>query len=513
MKKFYSLLLCVFSFGVTLFAFAGCSFLFGKDELIVTEVSTAQELQEGAMNISLQNDIDLGGEFFDPIRVHSFNGNGHTISNAIITTTSVKNSASFFSEVFDHVQDVTFKNITVSAENTSYAAIVLALPSSRYGYGDDKKNIKQVVFDNIRIEGCNIILNQNDYEGITYVGGVLGSGTASKSDAGDYNHVYSDESFKTVISNCTVSETEISVQGYKPERDGTYTIGPDIYAGGISGSGEDIKNCTSEYNTISVTSGQRYSEPYVGGITGALGEEANVFKCTVFGNTLKAHAGYYRHVSLINAYECGDIHLGGIFGSSEGDTSVSYCSVEENSFRAESVGGFYLGGIGGAISADVSQSRIVNNEFVGIGYLDGEDKSGDPWTRNIGGVSASSAEVTFSSIFTYGNRMTTTLSLDDVQTVDPTGSCVGFAKTTPEAVFMYCATGANEMSSGTTDEFATAALENVDQCYVTSETYGNARELPFINESDWFAEDQISMLLNLAGDNWTFTPGALPDLQ
>ena len=139
MKKFYSLLLCVFSFGVTLFAFAGCSFLFGKDELIVTEVSTAQELQEGAMNISLQNDIDLGGEFFDPIRVHSFNGNGHTISNAIITTTSVKNSASFFSEVFDHVQDVTFKNITVSAENTSYAAIVLALPSSRYGYGDDKK--------------------------------------------------------------------------------------------------------------------------------------------------------------------------------------------------------------------------------------------------------------------------------------------------------------------------------------------------------------------------------------
>ena len=205
--------------------------------------------------------------------------------------------------------------------------------------------------------------------------------------------------------------------------------------------------------------------------------------------------------------------MGGIFGSSKGDTSVSYCSVEENSFRAESVGGFYLGGIGGAISADVSQSRIVNNEFVGIGYLDGEDKSGDPWTRNIGGVSASSAEVTFSSIFTYGNRMTTTLSLDDVQTVDPTGSCVGFAKTTPEAVFMYCATGANEMSSGTTDEFATAALENVDQCYVTSETYGNARELPFINESDWFAEDQISMLLNLAGDNWTFTPGALPDLQ
>lgn len=518
MKKFYALLVASIS-AMMLFIFSGCDDFFGPqsaDEEPFVEVSTAQELQEGGWNISLKNDIDFGGEIFNPIYVNIFNGNGYTISNAVITATSIDDSASFFSEVFNRVQDVTFENITISAEKTSYAAVVLALPSSRFTYrrasARDEKDVKEIVFDNVHIKDCNIIVNQGNYAEKTYVGGILGSGTMAKMDSWDTDHILEEDTMERVITNCSVTETEITVRGYDPAQDGKYNIGPAMNVGGVCGSADKIIDCSATYNTISVTSNQRYSEPYVGGLTGCLNEEGIIEGCSVYANAIEASALFYRHISLVNGYECSDVNMGGLFGDSREGSSVSFCSVDENIFSAKSVGGYYLGGIGGDILANVSQCRIVNNVFEGIGYLDGEDKSGDPWTRNIGGVSASSAEVTFSSIFTYGNRMTTTLSLDDVQTVDPTGSCVGFAKTTPEAVFMYCATGANEMSAGTTDEFATAALENVDQCYVTSETYGNARELPFINESDWFAEDQISSLLNLMGTSWEFTAGELPQL-
>lgn len=483
------------------------------DEESFIEVSTVQEMQNAdGLNISLQNDIDFEGGIFEPIDVNIFNGNGHTISNAVITATSIDDSASFFSEVFNRVQDVTFENITISAEKTAYAAVVLALPSSRYGYGNDREDVEQIAFDNVHVKECNIIVNQGNYAEKTYVGGILGSGTMAKLDSWDTDHIWDEDNMERVITNCSVTDTEITVRGYDPAQDGKYNIGPAMNVGGICGSADKIIDCSAAHNTISVTSNQRYSEPYVGGLTGCLNEKGVIEGCSVYANTIEASALFYRHIALVNGYECSSVYMGGLFGDSREDSSVSFCSVDENIFSAKSVGGYYLGGIGGDILANVSQCRVVNNVFEGIGYLDGEDKSGDPWTRNIGGVSASSAEVTFSSIFTYGNRMTTTLSLDDVQTVDPTGSCVGFAKTTPEAVFMYCATGANEMSAGSTDEFATAALENIDSCYITSEIYGNARNLPLISESDWYAEDQISSLLNLMGTSWEFTAGELPQL-
>lgn len=517
MKKFLIASLLCLTFSTTI-SLSGCEFLFGSqetdiDDVPFVEVSTAQELQEGGTNIILQNDIDFGGEIFDPICVNIFDGNGYTISNAIIASTTLKDAASFFAEVYNMVQNVTFENITISAENTSFAAVVLALPSSRRGYGDESENIEHIKFNNVHIQGCTITLDQNSYEDtITYVGGILGSGTEAKLNASDYSAIHNQRINESII-NCSVKDTIITVEGCDPEREGSYVYGPDIYVGGICGSGFELAECIAENNTISVASNQRYSEPYVGGIVGSLNEEGTISNCSAYANYIDVVAGYYRYISLINTYECSDVYLGGIFGTSGTDSSVSYCNAEENLLTARSVGGYYIGGIGGSISANVTQSRVVNNVFEGTGYLDGEDKSGDPWMRNIGGISAYSAAITFSSTFSFGNQMTTTLSLDGVTTTDPTGSAVGFAKTTPSAIFMYCATGANIMTAGTTDEFATAALENIDSCYITSDIYGNTRNLPTISESDWYAEDQISMLLNLAGDNWTFTPGALPDLQ
>ena len=484
-------------------AFSGCG-LFGGI-VITTEVSSAEQLQEAGGNIRLIADIDFGGEIFDPIEVTSFDGNGHTISNAIVVASGSQEHASFFADVADGVRDVTFENISVSSEGTSYAAIVW----DGMERSDAMPQGEEIEFENVHIKDCTIEFVQGTNETRTFVGGMVGWGgldwTGTPSRITDRRELS--------FTGCTVENLTANIDGYEPSQDGAYNIGPDLYVGGLSACADGMENCSVLDSKITVHSHQRYSEPYVGGLVGYLEGGASVSGCRVSGNTIEASALYYRHISLVNAYECSDVYLGGLFAESAAESAVSYCSVDGNSLQANSVGGYYLAGIGSSVSATVSQCAVVENTFVGVGRLDGENKNGDPWTRNIGGISASSSAVTFSSTFTYGNDMTATLTLDGTSSTDPTGSAVGFSKTTADAVFLNCATGANTMDAGSTDEFATAALKNATNCYVTSETYGNAQGFELISETDWLSEDSISELLNLSGSRWQYAPGDIPRLS
>ena len=480
-----------------------------QDKWVAKEVSTAAELQKGGTNIKLTNDIDFGGEVFEAIEVNNFDGGGYTISNAIITSSQLLTAASFFSCVGGTVQNVTFKNITVSAEDVPYAAVVLAYPTQYSSFG----TVDEIIFNNVHVIDCTITLQQNGNEATTYVGGILGSGTAVRQSSTDNSFWHESDDMKKIIRNSSVQNLQMTVNGFDPESDGTYVIGEDIYVGGLSGSADEITNCKVTDCNISVTSYQRFSDPYVGGAVGLLSNSGESFGCIIKGNILNVRASNYRHVSLTNQYETSTIYLGGLFGASGSDGNISYCNIDSNSFSAYCAGAYYLGGIGGSVSKNISQSRVVNNTFNGVGMLDGEDKYGDPWTRNIGGISASSAVVTFSSSFTYGNTMKTILSLDTGESSDPKGSAVGFSKKNQSAIFINCATGINELEAGTTDEFATAALENITQCYVTQDIYGNEQQLTIINESDWLSQDSIVSLLKLSGDLWQFRSGALPDIQ
>lgn len=518
LKKITAVFVSVLLFLLSLGAMAGCSLLESlfdenPDDKPVIEVSTADQLQNGGSNITLTNDIDFDGDVFDPISVNIFDGGGYTISNAVITSSQLLTPASFFSCVGNTVKNVTFKNISVSAEGIPYAAIVLAYPTESCSFDGDSIKVDEIVFDNVHIIDCTIKLQQNGNESTTYAGGILGSGTAVRQSSGDNSFWHESDDMKKIIRNSSVQNLQMTVNGFDPEKDGTYVIGEDIYVGGLSGSADEITNCTVTDCNISVTSHQRYSDPYVGGAVGLLSMSGEAFRCIIKDNTMNVRASNYRHISLTNQYETSEIYLGGLFGTSGSEGNISYCNIDGNSLIAYCAGAYCLGGIGGSVSKNVSQCRVVNNTMNGVGLLDGEDKYGDPWTRNIGGISASSAVVTFSSSFAYGNIMRTTLSLEADVSQDPTGSAVGFSKTNPSAIFMNCATGSNEMDAGTTDEFATAALENVTQCYVTQEIYGNERQLTIINESDWLSQDSIVSLLKLSGDYWQFRSGELPDIQ
>ncbi len=518
LKKITAVFVSILLFLTVLGTMAGCSMLeslFGNkpSDMPVTEVSTADQLQKGGSNITLTNDIDFDGDVFDPISVNIFDGGGHTISNAVITSSQLLTPASFFACVGNTVKNVTFKNISVSAEGIPYAAIVLAYPTVSCYFGGDSIKVDEIVFDNVHIIDCTIKLQQKGNESTTYAGGILGSGTAVRQSSGDNSFGNESDDMKKIIRNSSVQNLQMTVSGFDPEKDGTYVIGKDIYVGGLSGSADEITNCSVTDCNISVTSHQRYSDPYVGGAVGLLSKAGEAFRCTIKDNTINVRASNYRHISLTNQYETSTINLGGLFGTSGSEGNVSYCNVDGNSLIAYCVGEYFLGGIGGSVSKNVSQCRVVNNTMNGVGLLDGEDKYGDPWTRNIGGISASAGVVTFSSSFSYGNVMKTILSLDTGESKDPTGSCVGFSKTDPSAIFMNCATGINEMEAGTTDEFATAALENITQCYVTQDIYGNERQLTMINESDWLSQDSIVSLLKLSGDYWQFRSGELPDIQ
>ena len=248
MKKVFGILALCLILTLAGTAFSGCG-LFG-DSTPTIEVSTAEELRgaEGA-NVILKNDLDLEGGIFEPVSVASFDGGGHTISNAVIVASGSKEHASFFSRVKSGVRNVTFENISVSSEGTSYAAIVW----DGVDRGDSKQD-ERVGFENVHVKNCTLDVLQKTNEEVGYFGGLAG--------------ICGGDSFV----GCTINNLTAEVAGYDPAQDGTYVIGPDLYVGGFAGSANHLTNCSVSGSRITVSSKQRYSEPYVGGLVGYFGK-------------------------------------------------------------------------------------------------------------------------------------------------------------------------------------------------------------------------------------------------
>ena len=89
MKKVFGILALCLILTLAGTAFSGCG-LFG-DSTPTIEVSTVEELSgaKGA-NVILKNDLDLEGGIFEPVSVASFDGGGHTVSNAVIVASGSK---------------------------------------------------------------------------------------------------------------------------------------------------------------------------------------------------------------------------------------------------------------------------------------------------------------------------------------------------------------------------------------------------------------------------------------
>ena len=229
-------------------------------EVVIDGVATTNNLHdalvagsvEGAV-VTLLKDVDLAGKNWEPIAVFhgTFDGAGYKISNLSIEQEA--NYAGFIAELNGPndgklssaavVENVTFENVTVSAPNQQYVAVVAA--HSSYN----------IMISNVTVTGSIKV------EGKKYVGTILGNGYINrivdcKVDGRDNTESY-------VKGSVTGSAQFGGIVGMLCEGDfpifncsvKNIKIAGDSIVGGIAGrskEGNDIVGCSVE-NVILVT--------------------------------------------------------------------------------------------------------------------------------------------------------------------------------------------------------------------------------------------------------------------
>lgn len=134
------------------------------------------------VTIELANDIDLGGAQLPSLQAGdgdtlTFNGNGHTISNATVSSNKqngMENHGMFYAwwNSTLTVKDLTLENITVSGPSLSgtYGNAVLV------GYADTNSKVS---FENVDLKNCTV----SGRKAALYVGHSVGSVTLTDCDA------------------------------------------------------------------------------------------------------------------------------------------------------------------------------------------------------------------------------------------------------------------------------------------------------------------------------------------
>ncbi len=323
----------------------------------------------------LTRDLDLEGRTIDPIPVHTFEGNGHTIKNAVI------NSSDGWSGFFrgaDIIKNVTFDNIQIihtmkdGNRMDSIGMVVGCLGSIIDNYytemsGVTIKNSKVIckamdsgvvnigigcmvgncydidVFENNTVENCSI-----EYSGVApiHIGGLIGIVTNNDGE----------------IKNCSVDNVTISANGNSSVVCGGFT-GRLVYNGKITDEAKTLKlgsitNCSVNNVTMDVSASGKY-EVYVGGAIGTIDAPKN-------GNMTNYE------VSGINVIECnlkaetsGDIVMGGVVAHSGG--KILNCFSNGNLLDGENAANAYIGGLCGAGDNTIQTSLAQKNTIATSG--------------------------------------------------------------------------------------------------------------------------------------------------
>lgn len=198
-------------------AIGGWVLLGAKSCTYMHEVNDIDDLyaMESGKSYTLNCDLDLNGAIWEPKSIQDFNGNGHTIKNANITSMATIDFRSGFFATANTISNLNFENIRVvipsASDGMNYIGIVCGESSSvenvhikncvlrvntsgRYAYkiggisGEGKK------FNNCSVVDCNLRLicqhNHKDYW--THFGGIVG---------------YSE--YSTEINDCKVTDSEM----------------------------------------------------------------------------------------------------------------------------------------------------------------------------------------------------------------------------------------------------------------------------------------------------------------
>lgn len=480
MKKFIGVIIAsAVAFGAGA-VFGGCG-LFSKN------VSTFEQLKDANGKVKLTADIDCGYETLKAIECDSFDGQGYTIKNCVVSANSTSDIAALFKA--KEVKNLTLDNITVTG-NASYGVGIVS-----DGYS---KKIDNVHIKNSNVTGVQAYYGNGAGRGVQeiYLGAIYG---------GAYYYDYTgaiEKNFDCEITNCSVENTKIEVKKSSYE-----TVRNNMYVGGIAGAANKVTGCFVKDCKISAQSADIFNYPYVGGAVGY--SEGSVENTSSTGNTLSATANWYQS-SLIGG-SASSAYSGGIAAYIKSSGSIFTCYADSNEITVSSSGDAYAGGLAGYINGtSVSQSYSHDCEIRMKGFQKGANK-GSEVHRRAGGLIGSINNGSVSSSFAYnGEDIAEESEVNSANHSKVAGLIAGFGSITVK----NCATfNHNIETDSAKDEFIPSSCDGVKDCYVSKTDNGNVNGCEVAEETFWISPNTVKNALKLTSYYWTFETGKIPRLD
>lgn len=419
-----------------------------------------EAMKKDCNTLTLNCDIDGGGEEWPGFGSEKFNGNGHVVRN-------FNNDGPLFNRA--DVENATFEDITIVSTGAKAAVV-------SYGLGD---------LTNVHVKDCTLEakeeLGKNDHG---FLAGILSAG-------GNYTYSSIDglhfEDSPT-ITNCSVTSSTLSIAD--PD---FLTVGYDeAYIGLLAAQAESMQGCKVEDCTMVVDSNGVYSSIYIGGLVGIA--NGLVERCYAKNNEISYSSKFFNYQELTHSYFVPDENfIGGLAGSAS-NANISICYTEENKISIDSVGGFRAGGIVGTItSSSLSQCYDSNTEFVTEGIVHGAK------ARRLGQFCGTMGNATISSSFAYSSIG---LADDGEGDKDMDSFVSGFAASSNDtSSIMQCAAYSSSVDGLRTDCFADEG-PLITSCYMTCDNdTANINEIEAIDSSAWMGEGLI-LRLSLMDSAW-----------
>ena len=484
---------------VALFTLTAC----GGEEKEVHHITTVEELEEWtsvAVNsikniiLVLDNDLDFGNRRLDGgIQCYEFRGNGHTISNVML-------SGSFFSTAHI-ISDVTFEGLTLNSVISEDTAFVLGSAYAEEG----ELNIIEALFhtqtekygveiDNVHVKNSTASITQGEKPGA--FGGIVGMYD---------NHNYTEN---PTMTNCTVDNITCTIEaGANPEITGALWDNTPINVGGLIGvaAGVDISDCSVSDSTIDVTAMGIGNKIFLGGMIGVYENSFNkseVSGCYASNNSLSASGMWSSGNVVNNDKSTSTVSVGGLIcelhdNDNKNNTQFNACYSGENDIEIQCSGLYNVGGFGANLySAEYSECYAVDNTVVAGGRHTGDTSVKN---RNFGGFAAT-AGGTITSCYSYDNSISDAYQHPLVDNEERNFG--GFIGRSIGTVLTYCAAGSNSMSQGAnTSAFCSYSSQNVVESCYCDETGSNSLLKP-ITESQFLDFATFSDLLMLSDSRW-----------
>lgn len=270
----------------------------------------------------------------------NFDGNGHTISNLVIESSSFK-----YAGLFGYAYNATIATIGVTGHSSIINTCVAGYCGAILGYGT-----------RVTISACYNTGNLADFSGsinysnnyVSYVGGIVGYGeditvsncyntgniTTYISTSGGIYGYGTNVTVSTCYNTGTISKSSTLSDYY-------------ITSGGIAGNAGTTATLSNCYNTGNIMA------PCGGGIAGSSGTGSTIVNCKNTGNIVASSSEYSGSYSA--TYSC---HSGGILGN--GTATISDCTNEGSVSSSSSASNTYDSHSGG-IAGYGGGSLIISN--------------------------------------------------------------------------------------------------------------------------------------------------------